>query len=252
MRRLSVTVIAKNEEDNIERCLRAVPFADEIVVLDSGSTDRTVEIARQCGARVEITDWPGHVRQKQRAVDAATHDWILALDADEVVSPALADSIRAALADPSPADAYELTRKVFYLGRWIEHCGWYPEWKIRLFDRRKARWGGYDPHDTVECSGRVARLAGDLLHYSYHDVTHHLTRINEYTTIMARELHARGRRSGVVAMLARPMFAFWKKYVFQLGVLDGVPGLVVCVLAAYYVFLKYLKLWELGRSPVRA
>ncbi|MCL4234856.1 MAG: glycosyltransferase family 2 protein, partial [Deltaproteobacteria bacterium] len=234
------------------RCLRAVPFADEIVVFDSGSTDRTVEIARACGARVEITDWPGHVRQKQRAVDAATHDWILALDADEVVSSELAASIRAALADPNPADAYELTRKVFYLGRWIEHCGWYPEWKIRLFDRRKARWGGYDPHDTVECSGRVARLDGDLHHYSYRDVTHHLTRINEYTSIMASELHARGKRSGVFAIIAHPAFTFWKKYVFQLGVLDGVPGFVVCVLAAYYVFLKYLKLWELGRSPARA
>jgi len=145
------------------------------VVLDSGSTrpDRRNRAAL-LGPR-ERDRLAGHVKQKQRAVDAATHDWILALDADEVVTPELAASIRRVLGDPAPADGYELTRKVRYLGRWILHCGWYPEWRIRLFDRRKARWGGEDPHDTVVCEGRVGRLAGDLLHYSYRDVSHHLS-----------------------------------------------------------------------------
>lgn len=248
MRKLAVTVITKNERDNIDRCLASVPFADEIVVLDSGSDDGTAEIARRYTDRVIETDWPGHVKQKQRAVDAASHDWILALDADEEVTPALAGSIQKALADPNPAGAYELTRKVFYLGRWIEHCGWYPEWRVRLFDRRQARWGGYDPHDRVETEGRVGRLDGDLNHYSYRDVAHHVSRINEYTTIMARELHERGRRAGLWSLVARPLFTFFKKYVLQLGFLDGAPGLVVCALASYYVFLKYLKLWEMRRG----
>ncbi|MCB1154094.1 glycosyltransferase family 2 protein [bacterium] len=248
MRKLSVTIIAKNEADNLERCLTSVRFADEIVVLDSGSTDGSVEIARRFTERVVETDWPGHVKQKQRAVDAATHDWILSLDADEEVTPELAESIRAALADPNPPDAYELTRKVYYLGRWIEHCGWYPEWRVRLFDRRKAHWGGYDPHDQVICDGRVARLRGDLHHYSYRNMTHHLSRINEYTTIMADEYAKKGRRASLADMIFRPGFNFFKKYILQRGFLDGAPGFVICVLASYYVFLKYAKLWERQRS----
>jgi len=248
MQRLSVTVITKNEEANIERCLKSASFADEIVVLDCGSVDRTAEIARRRGARVEVTDWPGHVKQKQRAVDAAVSDLVLSLDADEEVTPELAASIKKVLADDHPKDAYELTRKVYYLGRWIRHCGWYPEWRIRLFDRRKARWGGYDPHDQVVCGGAVGRLEGDLLHYSYRDVTHHLSRINEYTDIMAREYHGKGKRGGVLQILLHPPFTFFKKYFLSLGFLDGLPGLIICVLASYYVFLKYVKLWELGRK----
>ncbi|MBZ0272933.1 glycosyltransferase family 2 protein [bacterium] len=246
-RKLTATIITKNEESNIERCVRALAFADEVLVLDSGSTDRTVEIARSLGARVEVTDWPGHVKQKQRAVDRATHDTILAIDADEVVTDELRASIQRVLNASDLAAGYELTRKTFYLGRWIEHCGWYPEWRVRLFDRRRARWTGFDPHDRVACDGKPGRLAGDLLHYSYRDIAHHLTRINEYTTTMAHEHRAAGKHARVRDVLIRPWWNFLKKYFLQRGFLDGVPGLIVCVLAAYYVFLKYAKLWELSR-----
>jgi glycosyltransferase involved in cell wall biosynthesis len=250
LKKLSVAIITRNEEGNIDRCLSSVAFADEIIVLDSGSEDRTVEIARRYTDRVIETDWPGHVKQKQRAVDQAAHDWILAIDADEEVTLLLRESIQAALSEEEGKDAYTLTRKVYYLGQWINHCGWYPEWRIRLFNRRKGRWGGYDPHDKVESSGTVGKLLGDLNHYSYRDVSHHLARINEYTTIMARQYFQKGRRGRFDQMLLRPPFNFIKKYFWQMGFLDGVAGFVICVLASYYVFLKYLKLWELGRRNV--
>ncbi len=249
MKKLSVTIITKNEEGNIARCLSSVSFADEIVVLDSGSEDRTVEIAKGFTDRVVETDWPGHVKQKQRAVDMAAHDWVLAVDADEEVTPLLRESIQAAL-QTGDKDAYELTRKVFYLGRWINHCGWYPEWRIRLFDRKKGEWGGYDPHDKVETTGSVGKLVGDLHHYSYRDVNHHLTRINEYTSIMARQYFEKGRRAKFHDMLLRPPLNFLKKYFFQLGFFDGVAGFAICALASYYVFLKYLKLWEMSRNDI--
>jgi glycosyltransferase involved in cell wall biosynthesis len=244
--KLTVTVITKNEADNIERCLASAPFADEIVVVDSGSDDGTVEIARRFTDRVVINAWPGHVAQKQHAVDLAEHDWILSLDADEEVSDELAAQIEALKAAGPEREAYTVRRRTFYLGQWINHSGWYPDTRIRLFDRRRARWGGTNPHDEVICDGSVGELAGDVNHYSYRDMSHHLSRINEYTTIMAAESFAKGRRAGLVDLLLRPPFAFVKKYVLQKGFLDGRHGLVVCALTGYYVFCKYAKLWERG------
>lgn len=244
---LTVAVITKNEEDNIERCLAAVPFADEIVVVDCGSEDRTVEIAKKFTDRVVHHEWEGHVKQKQYAVDIAANDWILSVDADEQVSPALGKMIETLKADGPRHDAYTVNRKVFYLGRWINHSGWYPDRRIRLFDRRKAHWGGYDPHDEVVCSGTVGRLDADLNHYSYRDLAHHLQVINNYTTIMAERYWEKGRRATLLDLVFRPPFAFVKKYVFKAGFLDGAHGLLVCSLTAYYVFCKYAKLWEKGR-----
>jgi len=245
---ISVTVITKDEEDNLARCLASVPFADEIVVIDSGSADRTVEIARQFTERVEFHAWEGHVKQKQYAVDVARHDWILSLDADEEVHESLRRLIMDLWKTAPACDAYRVRRRVFYLGKWINHSGWYPDKRIRLFDRRRARWGGYDPHDEVVCDGRVGELAGDLNHYSYRDVSHHLRRIDEYTTIMAREYRKRGKRATLADLVFRPPFAFFKKYVLNRGFLDGRHGFVVCLLTAYYVFCKYLKLWEMERG----
>jgi glycosyltransferase involved in cell wall biosynthesis len=245
--RLSLTVITKNEEQNIDRCLASAPFADEIVVVDCGSADRTVEIARRYTDRVIHHDWEGHVRQKQFAVDAASNDWILSLDADEQVSEPLRALIENLKRVEPTADAYAVRRRTFYLGRWICHSGWYPDARIRLFHRGKARWGGIDPHDEVICDGRVAELRGDLNHYSYRDLAHHLRQIDSYTTIMAARYFEQGRRARLSDLLLRPPFAFAKAFVFQAGFLDGVRGLIIASLAAYYDFVKYAKLWELGR-----
>jgi glycosyltransferase involved in cell wall biosynthesis len=247
--RLSVTVIAKNEERNIARCLESAPFADEIVVVDCGSADRTVEIAARYTGRVIHHDWEGHVKQKQFAADAAAHDWILSLDADEVVSEPLRAAIeKLKLAEPD-GDAYRVCRRVFYLGKWIGHAGWYPDRRIRLFDRRRARWGGIDPHDEVLCDGRVRDLAGDLLHYSYRDLSHHLKQIDSYTTIMSRRYWENGRRANLADLLFRPPFAFFKSFVLQRGFLDGWRGLVIASLAAHYDLAKYAKLRELALAP---
>jgi glycosyltransferase involved in cell wall biosynthesis len=245
--RLSVAVITKNEAQNIARCLESVPFADEIVVIDCGSTDETVAIARRFTDRVIQHEWEGHVRQKQFAVDSAANDWILSLDADEEVSAPLRALIKNLQRAEPNADAFTVRRRTFYLGRWINHSGWYPDTRIRLFDRRKARWGGLDPHDEVIGEGRVSALAGDLHHYSYRDLAHHLRQIDSYTTIMAEGYYQKGRRARLTDLLFRPAFKFVKAFFLQAGFLDGVRGLIISTLAAYYVFVKYAKLWERGR-----
>ena len=245
MEKLSVTIITKNEEARIADALRSVAFADEAVVVDCGSADRTVEIARGLGARVVHHDWPGHVAQKNYAVGHASHRWVLSLDADERVSPELAERVQNTLRAPDAA-GYRVRRRTWYLGRWIRHCGWYPDSRVRLFDRERARWGGIDPHDLVEVDGPVGTLDADLLHYSYDDIADHLRTIDGFTTIGARRYFELGRRAGVTDLLVRPPLAFLNKYVVKRGFLDGIPGLVVCLLHGYYVLLKYAKLWELA------
>ncbi len=251
MPKLSVTIITKDEEANIERALKSVLFADEIVVVDSGSIDKTCEIASSYAKRVLFNEWPGHVKQKQFAVDAAENDWILSIDADEEVSPELAALIQKRLAGESGADAYEVNRKSFYLGRWIEHSGWYPDRRIRLFNRTKAKWGGYDPHDWVECDSRVEHINADLLHYPYRDVSHHLQTIDRYTGIMAEQLYQKGRRASIVDILFRPVFAFFKKIVLKAAFLDGYPGFVIAASSGVSVLFKYVKLRELQNGKAK-
>ena len=187
--KISACIIAKDEADRIAPCLESVAFCDEVVVLDSGSADDTVSICRELGARVVETDWPGWVAQKNRAVQEARHDWILSLDADERVDDALRariEAIRAARSgdEPELPAAYEVTRLTRYLGRWIRHGGWYPEWRIRLFDRRRAAWGGIDPHDRVETDKEVGRIReGDLQHYTYRSLADHVRQINRFTSV---------------------------------------------------------------------
>ena len=247
---LSVCVIAGNEEDRIGDCLASVAWADEIVVVDSRSADRTAAIARERGARVIVRDWPGYVAQKNFALEQAASDWVLCLDADERVSPRLAESVRGVLvADPGGVAGYRMARRTFHLGRWILHGGWYPDWKVRLVRRGRARWGGVDPHDRLEAEGPVGTLAGDIEHLSYRDIADQLRTIDRFTTVAARELHARGRGGALPGMLLHPPAKFAKMYLLKAGFLDGVPGFVVAVLGGYYVFLKYAKLWELRRRP---
>ncbi len=249
-------IITFNEEDNIEAALESIGFADEIIVVDSHSTDRTRELAcgfrgcsrdgREVKPRVIERDWPGHVEQKNFAIDQAQHDWVLCLDADERVSPQLRREIETVLAVDSPVfDGYTMPRKTYYLGRWISRGGWYPDRKLRLFRRSRGRWGGVNPHDHVKIEGRTQNLQGDLYHYSYRNMAEHIRTINFFTDIASREKQKSRVRHPLVRMLVQPPFKFFKMYILKQGFREGVAGLIIAILGMFYVFLKYAKLWEL-------
>jgi glycosyltransferase involved in cell wall biosynthesis len=244
--RLSAAVIAMNEEDKIGACLDSLSFADEIVVVDSGSTDRTVEIARLKGAKVVHHDWEGHIQQKNFAITQTTGEWVLSLDADERVSARLRGEILRVLENPA-ADGYAIPRLVFYMNRWIRRCGWYPERKTRLFRRGLGTWAGENPHDRLDVAGRVGNLDGDIYHLSFDSISDHLRTIDNFTEIAARERVAKGERAGMVSILLRPPATFVKMYFLKLGFLDGAPGFVASGLSAYHVFCKYVKIREMSR-----
>lgn len=241
--KLSAAIIAKNEEDKIADCIDSLSFADEIVVVDSGSSDRTIELARAKGARVIHNDWPGHVAQKNFALDQAAGDWAISLDADERVSKKLREEILFALENPK-ADSYAIPRLVYYINRWICHCGWYPARKVRLIRKGTGRWGGENPHDRLMADGRVEALNGDIYHLSFDDVSEHLRTINSFTDIAANERAANKETAGYFSMTLRPAGTFVKMYFLKLGFLDGIPGLIISGLSAYHVFCKYIKIWE--------
>jgi len=245
---LAVCVITLDEEDRIGECLDAVTWADELIVVDSGSADRTAAIARAKGARVVVREWPGYAAQKNFALEQASSDWVLSIDADERVTPELAAEIRGLLAAPPEGIAgCSVPRRTWYLGRWIRHGGWYPDRKVRLVRRGRGRWEGSLVHERLVAEGPTRELHGDLLHYTYRDIADHLRRIDRFTTEAAQALAAAGRRSGLLGMLVHPPAKFLKMYLLRAGFLDGAPGFVVAVLGGYYVFLKYAKLWELQR-----
>jgi glycosyltransferase involved in cell wall biosynthesis len=238
----SVVIIAKNAAAQLGACLESVSFADEIVVIDSGSTDGTAELAAGRGARVMQKAWLGFGRQKQFAVEAARHDWVLCLDADERVSDALRASIGAALA--APAHAYAMARRNRFMGRWLNHGEGYPDWSLRLFDRRHARWSDDPVHEKVLTDATVTRINGDLLHDSAETLAGYLDKQNRYTTLAARAALARGERTGPARLLLSPLLRFIKFYVFRLGFLDGLPGLVHILIGCQNSFAKYAKMLE--------
>jgi glycosyltransferase involved in cell wall biosynthesis len=242
--KISATLIARNEETNLPRALASLRFCDELVVVDSGSTDRTVELARELGARVLERAWTGYADQKNFAAQQASHDWVLSLDADEEVSPQLADSIQRLRQTGPAADAYAFPRRARYLGRWIAHSGWYPDAKVRLYDRRKARWAGDYVHESVQVDGPAGVLRGDLLHYTCDTFSQHIQTVDRYTTLAALEMRDRGRRPGLLRVLAAPPWAVFRAYVLQLGFLDGFAGLLIAAMAGFYVFSKYVKARE--------
>lgn len=249
---LTACIITRNEEDRIASCLASVDWCDEILVVDAHSTDRTREVAKACGARVIERDWPGHVAQKEYAVREAMNDWVLCVDADERVSKELAEEI-ADLHDagfPSHA-GWRMPRLSSYLGVWIRYGTWYPNRQLRLFDRRRGRWTGANPHDRVELVGTVGELKAELNHHPYRDLDDHLDTINRYTTTMARELHAHGRRPRFGDLSFRPAWRFTRFYLLERGFLLGWRGLLMATLAAHYVALKYTKLWLLWRHDAR-
>jgi glycosyltransferase involved in cell wall biosynthesis len=246
--RISACIITRDEEDRLGACLDSLDWCDELVVVDSHSTDKTRELAAARGARVIERDWPGHVAQKEFAVRAAHHDWVFCIDADERVSPELRAAIEAARRGGfAGAAGYEVSRVSAYLGAWIRHGTWYPDWKLRLFDRRRGGWGGRDPHDRVSVDGGVERLAGELRHEPYRSFDDHLRTIDRYTTIMADALRAEGRRARLADVILRPPARFFVFFVWRRGFLDGWRGLLLAYLAAHYVRLKYAKLWVATR-----
>ena len=251
MPKLSVTVITKNEAADIADALQSVAWADELIVVDSGSDDQTAAIARRHTDRVIVRDWPGYVAQKNYAASIATHDWILSLDADERVTPELAREIQTVLAGAPSSVAYRIPRVTWHLGRWIRSTDWYPDYQTRLYDRRAAQWTGRYVHEAVSARGAVSRLEGELQHFAYRDIADHLETIDRYTTYASRQMFEDGRRTGWLQLAAHPPLAFLRNYVAHGGVRDGVPGLIVSTLNSYYVFLKFAKLWELQREAKR-
>jgi glycosyltransferase involved in cell wall biosynthesis len=243
--RLSVTVITRNEAADIGDALTSVAWADEIVVVDSHSSDETVAIARLHTDRVVVRDWAGYVDQKNHAGSLASHDWILSLDADERVTPELAAEIETLLSSEPPAAGYRIPRVTWHLGRWIRTTDWYPDHQLRLYDRRRARWTGVYVHEAVTVEGAIGQLRGELRHYAYKDVADHLETIDRYTTYAAKQMQEAGRRGGLLQLIGHPPLAFLRNYIAHRGILDGAPGFIISALNAYYVFLKFAKLWEL-------
>lgn len=244
---LSVIIITKDEEAHIAACLDSVAFADEIIVVDSGSQDRTCEIARQKGALViETPDWPGFGPQKNRALDHATQEWVLSIDADERVTPELAQAIQRAVAQPQ-AQAYQIARLSNFCGRWIRHSGWWPDHVLRLFKRGTARFTDAAVHERVQAQGQVATLEGHFLHYPYADMEAHIAKVNRYSSDAARMMHAKGRRASVPGAVGHALWTFIRIYVVRRGFLDGREGFILAATASAGSFFRYAKLYFLGR-----
>jgi glycosyltransferase involved in cell wall biosynthesis len=242
---LTVTIITLNEAAHIGAAIDSAAFADEILVVDSGSSDETAGIARTRGARVLTRAWTGYVDQKNFAAGQASHDWILSLDADERIPAALAGEVRGVLAGEPPYHGYRVPRVTFHLGRWIRTTDFYPDYQTRLYDRRFARWRGRYVHESVSVDGPSGRLKHDLEHYSFADLRDQIERINQYSTLAARQMYEAGRRTGPIEILVHPPAAFLRNYVLRKGFLDGSAGLTISLMNAWSVGLKFMKLWEL-------
>ncbi len=239
--KISATIITFNEERNIARAIESLRCCDEILVVDSGSTDRTVEIAEKLGARVVECPWRGYAAQKNAASEEATHDWILSLDADESLSESLEAEIWQLKKTGPRFDAYTMPRLAQYLGRWILHSGWYPDRKIRLFDRRKSRWVGDYVHESVQVNGRLGHLDSNILHFTCGSLSEHLKVMDRYTTLAAEQMVASHKKIGWRHLVLDPPWTFFRAYILQRGFLDGVEGLSIAYMAALYNFVKYAK-----------
>jgi glycosyltransferase involved in cell wall biosynthesis len=256
MEKISVCIICFNEEANIRRCLESVKWVKdnggEIVVVDSFSADKTLEIAREYTDKVFQNKWPGFVNQKNHALSLAQNEWVLSVDADEVISDQLRDEIMAEWAKGSyeKTDGYWMKRHTFYLGQWINHGGWYPDYKIRLFRKSQAKWGGLDPHDRIimEPGSSTGKLKNDIVHYTYKNLAHQIKTIDRFSDASSAALMNTGKTFCLCNLLFRPPVKFIETYLFKLGFLDGLPGLIISVASAFYVFIKYAKMWENKRK----
>jgi len=249
---LSLVIIARDAAHELSDCLASAAFAADAVVVESGSTDDTAAVAARCGARVIEHAWEGFGPQKNFAVGQASHDWVLCLDADERVTPELAAAIAALFAaGPPAAAAYSIARRNRFLGRWLAHGEGYPDWNIRLFDRRRARWSDDLVHEKVVADGTAARVDGDLLHASAESIDAYIAKQNRYTTVQAEQMHARGERASAGQLVFSPVARFLRFYVFRLGFLDGLAGFAHIAIGAFASFLKYAKLRALQQMGQR-
>jgi len=243
--KISVTVRTFNEEKNLKECLESVSWVDEIVVIDSRSTDNTVLIAREFTDKVFIQEWLGHIGQSQFATDQAKNLWVFHMDADERVSPELRNEILSLDLNNSTCDAYEMPRRHFFMQQWINHSAWFPDYKIRLFRKDRCKWGGYAPHDEVKITGRKAKLKHEIYHYIYSDIAHFAATKNRYSSLTAEDHFKNGRRARIIDFTLRPLYAFLYRYVIRLGIADGIAGFTISIMEAHAVFMKYIKLYEI-------
>jgi len=249
MSKLSVIIITYNEEENIKHCLESVKWSDEIVIVDSFSSDKTVEIAREFTPKVFQNKWTNFSEQKNLALEKASNEWVLSVDADEMATAKLKEEILTILNSEFPSfNGYYIPRRNHYLGRWIRHCGWYPDYKLRLFRRVKGRFNERTVHESVVIEGRKGHLKSHLNHYSYKNLSDHLGRIDKFSSLAAEEMFTQGKRARVFDLLFRPLTRFIKMYLINRGYLDGIYGLIVSLMGSFYVFMKYLKLWELLKA----
>ena len=252
MSAVSVIVITKDEQENIQNCLESAQWADEIIVLDTGSTDKTIALAKKFTKKVYRAEWKGFGATKNVALSKASREWVLSLDADERVTPELAREIQEIVRrDHDAYSGFSVPRKAFFLGRWIRHCGWYPGRSVRLFRRKAGAFTDLQVHESVRVDGAVGELKSDLLHETDPTLQHYFLKFNRYTSLAAEDLIKKGERFSFDKMLVRPIWTFLRMYIVQRGFFDGIQGFILCVLSACYVFSKYAKLWELERINTR-
>jgi len=249
--KVSAVLIAQNEEKNIGPALDSVAWADEIVVVDGGSSDGTIQLCKDRGARVVEHGFTSYAEQKNFALRQATHDWLLSLDADERVTDQLSQEIQALNRSGFVGAGYRIPRVSCYLGRFIRSTAWYPDHQLRLFDRRKAQWEGMWVHESVRVDGAVGKLKGEILHYSYENISDHVERLNHYATLAAKQMWESGRRGGLAPALIFPPFVFLKNFVLKRGFMDGTVGLFISFMNSFYVYLKFMKLKELDLRKSR-
>ncbi len=247
---ISAVIITFNEEKNIARCIKSLKgVVDEIVVVDSFSKDKTTSICEELGAKIIEHKFDGHIQQKNWAITQAKFPVVLSLDADEALTRELKESI-ISIKNNWEHDGYSFNRLTYYCGKWVKHCGWYPDKKLRLWDKTKGKWGGTNPHDTfiMNEEATTKHIKGDLLHYSYYTISQHIQQVDYFTDIASKAYHEKGKKSNLFLILFSPLLKFFKSYFIKLGILDGYYGLVICMISAHETFLKYVKLKELQRD----
>lgn len=246
MQNISTVVLTKNEEKNIARCLKSVmAVSDDVVVMDCFSQDNTVEIAREYTDNVFQNPWPGFAEQRKIAIAKTKHDWVLWIDADEELSDDLMLEIKSLTFD---CDGYYIPRMVYYLGRWIRHGGWYPDYTMRLFNKRKGQMSDVRVHESFSVTGKTSHLKAPLFHYPYRDIAHHIEKMNSYTSLAAVQMKEKGRKATIFSALTHGLSRFFKMYLLKMGFCDGRQGFVIAVLGSIYVFMKYIKCWSLTRA----
>lgn len=244
---ISLVVITFNEEANIERCLKSAPFVDDIVVVDSHSTDHTVQIAQNAGARVIQEKWRGFGPQKRFATNLAKNPWVLSLDADEALSPELAAEIFESFADLDPQTGYLIPRRSYHMGRWINFGGWYPDLQLKLFNTQHAQWTEAEVHEAIKVP-KTQALKRDILHWVFESLSDQVVTNDRYSTLSAQQLHAQGKRFSYLKLFFKPLGKFLETYIVKQGFRDGMPGFIIAIGAAYSLFLKFAKLWEIERG----